>query len=225
MDALVSKCARLGGLAKMDGSALLGYALISFLYIISPGPAIFLAISNGLSASIDKVLLSSFGNIVGLLLLSGISWLGLGVLLTTSAKLFLVMKLLGAGYLIYLGIKQFRNAGVSLFTSPQKSTQDRKAGAYFVEGFLMAATNPKAIIFFIAFFPLFLDHKAAMLPQFFTMTGIFMALSFISLASYGLLASVVKGCFSSPQKMKCLHRVTGGLFIGMGVGLLQIKNT
>lgn len=201
------------------------YSVVSFFYIISPGPAIFLAISNGMSMGLKSVSMSSFGNIVGLFLLSCASISGLGVILTSSATLFLIVKFIGALYLFYLGVKQFR-AGKNAALSPQNNLENhsQKHSGFFKEGFLLAVTNPKPIIFFIALFPQFLSLDKPIVPQFFIMTAIFMFLSFWSLFSYGLIAKTARGLFHNQRGMMWFHRITGGLFIGMGVGLLQLKN-
>lgn len=209
----------------MEFDTLLIYLAVSFFYIIGPGPAVFLAMSNGMSYNVNAVVISSLGNITGLFILSSISILGLGTLLLTSASLFLAVKMMGAFYLIFLGIKQFR-ASRSL-TSKQRIDTFRKANnaSYFREGLLVAVTNPKPILFFTALFPQFLNIDSAIAPQFFIMTIIFMAISFCSLLSYGLLAKSARHWFSNETKMAWFHKITGGLFISMGVGLLSLKNS
>jgi len=209
----------------MNIDTLILYTIVSFFYIISPGPAIFLALANGMGGNLKAVMLSSFGNILGLFLLSSISIIGLGALILTSSTLFLMVKIVGATYLIYLGLKQFKIS--KALSNPTKTTIDktkRTGASYFTEGFILAATNPKPILFFIAIFPQFLTIEVSLVPQFFTLTIIFMTISFLSLFSYGYLAKSAKNIFSNKVGMKWFHRVTGGLFIGMGVGLLQLKN-
>ncbi len=209
----------------MSIDVLLVYAVVSFFYIISPGPAIFLAMSNGMSANMRVVAISSLGNITGLLLLSTLSILGLGAILAASSTLFLMTKLLGAGYLIYLGVKQFRHARNMAATEVAPIDGEvRRHRSYYTEGFLLAATNPKAILFFTAFYPQFLDMQAAMAPQFFIMTGLFMLLSFMSLFSYGYISKSARQWLTNQARMTWFHRITGGLFVGMGVGLLQLRN-
>jgi len=210
----------------MNLDVLLLYSVVSFFYIISPGPAVFLAISNAISTDMRIVAISSFGNIAGLFLLSAISILGLGALLLASSTLFLVVKVIGSSYLIYLGIKQFRIAKrtKSLVVKKGKSNGKKKSD-YFYEGFFLAATNPKPILFFTAIFPQFLDVETAIMPQFFIMTTIFMTLSFISLFSYGYISKSAKKLFSNQNGMSWFHRISGGLFVGMGFGLLQLKSS
>lgn len=202
------------------------YSIVSFFYIISPGPAVFLAISNGLTTNMKIVIISSFGNIAGLFLLSVISIFGLGALLSASSTLFFIVKMIGASYLIYLGIKQFRVVkDIETLAINKKTVILRKKSNYFYEGFFLAATNPKPILFFTAIFPQFLNVESSIAPQFFIMTITFMLISFFSLFSYGYISRSAKNLCTSQIRMTWLHRITGGLFIGMGVGLLQLKNS
>ncbi len=201
------------------------FCVFSFFYIISPGPAIFLAISNGMAAGLMSVFWSTAGNISGLFILSCISISGLGVLLISSASLFLIVKVIGALYLIFLGINQFRTIKILDASLSHMNTNDqRRSFSFFREGFLLALTNPKAILFFMALFPQFITLDQALMPQFFILTAIFMGLSFLSLFSYGFIGKSARGLFRNQRAMSWFHRVTGGLFIAMGLGLLQLKN-
>ena len=209
----------------MTVELLILYSVFSFFYIISPGPAIFLAISNGIARGLGSVFLSTAGNITGLFILSCISISGLGVVLTSSATLFLIVKVIGALYLIYLGIKQFRNVQIADPSSAQMIVSaPRSSRSFFQEGFLLALTNPKAILFFMALFPQFINVQEPLAPQFILLTAIFMCLSFLSLFSYGFIGKSARGLFTNQRAMTWFHRITGGLFIAMGVGLLQLKN-
>lgn len=209
----------------MNLEILLMYSIVSFFYIISPGPAIFLAISNGMTSDMKMVAISAFGNILGLFILSAVSISGLGTLLATSAKLFLIVKFIGASYLIYLGIKQFRNGKTSLIKEHSNlKIEERSQLSFFKGGFFLAVTNPKPILFFTALFPQFLNIKTAILPQFFIMTAIFMCFSFMSLFCYGYISKSAKSWFANQERMIWFHRITGGIFIVMGVGLLKLKN-
>ena len=209
----------------MNIDIIIMYSFVSFFYIISPGPAVFLALANGMSASLNAVVLSSLGNIIGLFFLSAISIIGLGSLILASATLFFIVKIIGAAYLIYLGLKQLKSSKALSNSELQTYvTEERTHHSYFFEGLLLAATNPKPILFFIAIFPQFLKIETPLIPQFFIMTTIFMTISFLSLFGYGYVAKSAKKVFSNKMGMKWFHRVTGGLFIGMGIGLLQLKN-
>lgn len=209
----------------MNLEMLLLYTVIAFFYVISPGPAIFLAIANGLSGTMKNVFFSSLGNISGLFLLSTVSILGLGALLLTSSSLFLAVKISGALYLLYLGLKQIKLASHAKLPLAELANNAIKNPFHnFKEGFLLASTNPKAIIFFTALFPQFLDIEHHLALQFFSMTAIFMLLSLCSLLSYAFIFKQAKSSLTKGNRMAWFHRITGGLFIGMGVLLLQIRS-
>ncbi|WP_435234789.1 LysE family translocator [Psychromonas sp. PT13] len=210
----------------MNYHTLLIYIFVSFFYIISPGPAIFLAIYNGVSKGTKVVMISALGNIIGLMFLSALSISGLSAILMASATLFIVVKVIGAVYLIYLGIRQIRfSKKVCDGTDVQKNIQQRSLTSYFKEGLFVAATNPKPILFFAALFPQFLDVSRPIPLQFIVMTLIFMTFSFLSLSTYGYLAQRAKGLLINAKRAKWFHRLSGGLFIGMGISLLSVKNT
>lgn len=216
----------------MSTSILLLYLVVSFFYIISPGPAVFLAISNGVTAGVKPLLMSTLGNILGLFILSLVSILGLGAIVVASSTLFLMVKIIGAVYLIYLGLKQIRQSRHNLqvlkgVSSEHSGTlkKHRSLASYGYEGFLLAVTNPKPILFFIAIFPQFLNTTSSIMSQFLVLTFAFMSISFFSLFSYGYLGKLTKALFSNEQRMQSFHQVTGGLFIMMGFGLLKLRNT
>lgn len=209
----------------MGISSWLLFIAVAIAAVASPGPAILLAISNSIRFGLSKVLLSSLGNISGLFLLSLAAIFGLGAIIKTSTTLFLIVKVIGAGYLIYLGVKQWRTKSnffdeATLQSSFEKS---KSAKRHYLEGFFIAMTNPKAILFFTALFPQFLNTQESLSIQFFIMTLTLMAMSFIALMTYGLLASKAKRWFAEGERTKWFNRVLGSVFISIGIGVLQLK--
>jgi len=207
----------------MNIDTILIYTIVSFFYITSPGPAIVLAILNGLNTNLKILAISSFANISGLFILSSISILGLGTLLTTNIIIFNIVKFIGAFYLIYLGIKMIKN-GKELNLNNNLSSKNKTNLNYFLESFFLAVTNPKPILFFTAIFPQFLNLNNEILPQFIVMTSIFLIISFSSLFTYGFIAKKSKKLFTNKSHMHWFHKITGGIFIGMGIALSQFKN-
>ena len=209
----------------MEITTWLLFMAVAIVAVISPGPAILLSISNSIRFGVSKVVLSSLGNICGLFLLSTAAIFGLGAVLKTSTTLFLVIKIVGAAYLIYLGIRQWRSK-TNFFDSaknPSESKQLKSNKRFFIEGFLIAMTNPKAILFFTALFPQFIHTQQALVPQFLIMTFTFMSISFVALVSYGALAKKAKRWLSTGQRAKWFNRTLGSLFVMIGVGLLQLR--
>ena len=199
------------------------YTLVATLAIISPGPAVLLAITNAMTHDLKLVAASSLGNITGLLALSSVSIFGLGAILMASTTLFMVVKIIGAIYLIYLGIRQFRSKGIPGLKTQNAAPKKTHIRFCFIQGLLVAITNPKPILFFTALFPSFLNTSKAVIPQFLIMTSTFMLISFITLMAYGYISQSAKSLLQDEKRMTWFNKITGGLFIVMAAGLLKIK--
>ena len=216
----------------MEITSWLLFIAVGTAAVVSPGPAILLAISNSVRFGMMKVLFSSLGNITGLFILSTAAIFGLGAILKTSDHLFLIVKLTGAAYLIYLGIRQCRSkadffteqTSANILNGNEQKKQNIKSNLIvFSEGFLIAMTNPKAILFFTAFFPQFINTNKSLPHQFLIMTFTFMGMSFICLMSYGLLASRVKKWFAYGNRTTWFNQILGSVFVVIGAGVLTLK--
>lgn len=206
----------------MDPQTLLAFVLVAALNIMSPGPAVLLAMRNGANGGWRAVLPSTLGNITGLFLLSAAAMLGLGVLLQASAMAFAIVKVAGACYLIYLGLRHLAGR-VQLAPPEPDAAAPRSTARLYGEALLVAGLNPKPILFFSAFFPQFLDTARSLLPQFFVLTGLFMAISCASLLLYGGLARQARGLLRRPSVVLWLNRAIGAAFVSFGVALLRLR--
>lgn len=208
----------------MQTSTLITYSLVAALSVVSPGPATLLAIRNGAAGGFRAVLPSTLGNVTGLFLLSAAAMLGLGVVLQSSAMLFLFLKLAGAAYLLYIGLRHLLGRSNIAPPPPGDAAQvPRGAGRLYLEAALVATMNPKPILFFTALFPQFLDAAAPLLPQFFILTGIFTAMSLVSLLVYGTLAHRARRLLRQPRIVVWINRLVGTLFIAFGLALQRLK--
>jgi len=209
----------------MPIETILSYSAVAWLAIASPGPAILLALRNGSAFGVRATLWSSLGNITGIFVLSATAMMGLGVLLMSSALLFGVVKTLGALYLFYVGLRHLLGRSSVVNTPSELSTGGASASPrkLYREGVLLAVTNPKPILFFTALFPQFVNTAAPLLPQFFVLTGIFMALSFITLSAYALVAGRARSLLVKPNIVKWINRVVGSVFISFGAALLALR--
>jgi homoserine/homoserine lactone efflux protein len=203
----------------------LAFLLVSLFVTFTPGPAVLLAVSNSLGVGPARAMISSLGNAVGLLLVSTAATAGLGVVLQTSATAFLVLKLLGAGYLVYLGIRQWRSGG-AMFAEPSGAQARASTPAWrlFGNGLTVALTNPKAILFFTALFPQFMHAGAGAAQQFVVLTVTFAGCAVFAHAVYVLLARGVKGRLAEPRRARLLNRLFGGSFVLLGVSLLGLRS-
>ena len=195
------------------------YTLVAFGAVVSPGPAVLLAITLGTQYGVRKTCYAILGNVVGLAVISAVSAVGLGALLAASSLAFLVMKVIGAIYLIYLGIKFWRTQEGLLAKVPTSTMAARtvRGGQLFSKALLIAVTNPKPILFFTALFPQFVNTQSALLPQLILLTGIFMLLSFCVLLGYALMGSKAQRWLFEPIRMRWFQRISGGLFVAMGL--------
>jgi threonine/homoserine/homoserine lactone efflux protein len=204
----------------------LSFLSVSLITTFSPGPAILLAMSNA-GRGVGKALFSSAGNALGIFLVSGAAMIGLGALLRTSMVLFTALKIVGALYLIYLGIRQWRGAGKPALVRASRGAQAAAGNAaqLFREGLLVALTNPKSIIFFTALFPQFIQPNAPIVPQFFMLTLTFVGCALLAHATYILIARSAGARLSAANSLRLLQRTSGVLFMSLGVALLAVKRS
>jgi|TARA_B110000503_G_scaffold82742_2_gene126316 homoserine/homoserine lactone efflux protein len=211
----------------MNIETIVTFSAVAGVAIVGPGPAILLAIRNGAAFGKRAVAWSSLGNVCGIFCMSAAAMLGLGVVLMSSAFLFTLVKLLGALYLFYIGVRHLSGRASALAVASGASDGLTVPGRLhlFREAFLLSATNPKPILFFTALFPQFIYIQETLLPQFFTLTGIFMCMSFLTLLGYALLASRARSVLFRPRVVTWFNRVVGAVFISFGAALLTVRRS
>ena len=192
----------------------LAFSSIAFIATISPGPAILLVTSVSLQHGPTRSLMSIAGNVSGLFLMSSASVLGLSSLLLYSGTAFAIVKFVGAAYLIYLGIKLWRN-GLG-FSNIESGTPPPKRRSLFSQGLLVALSNPKAIAFTTALFPQFISLSEPLLNQFAILVVTFMAFSAVCLFAYALLAHKVRHRSARMASDSIVGKLFGSAFIGAG---------
>jgi threonine/homoserine/homoserine lactone efflux protein len=211
----------------MTWSNWLVFAGVSLFMAFTPGPAVLLAVSNSVSVGASRAMLGSVGNALGVFLVSAVAMAGLGVLLSTSAVAFMLLKVAGAAYLVYLGIKQWRNGANALGAASAangESVPAQSATKLFFNGLTVAVTNPKSILFFTALFPQFLTPGAPALQQFFVLTTTFVVCTVLAHAFYVQVARGLKRVLADARRARLFSRVSGGAFVVLGLGLLRLQN-
>jgi homoserine/homoserine lactone efflux protein len=201
----------------------LSFTLIALFVTLTPGPAVILALSNSLALGPVRAMISSLGNALGLVIVASATITGLGALLMASATAFIALKIAGAGYLIYLGIKQWR-AKSSALGIERGVPQSVPAVRLFLRGLSVALTNPKAILFFIAFLPQFIEPGAWHATQAAVLIATFAGCSVAAHIFYVLLAQRLKRYLSSTPRQQAMNRLFGASFIGLGLSLFTLKN-
>jgi homoserine/homoserine lactone efflux protein len=187
---------------------------------------VLLAVSNAVSVGPRRAMWGSLGNAVGVFLVSAVAMAGLGVLLSSSATAFMVLKLAGAAYLVYLGIRQWRSGANAFADSPRPAAAALPPATLrlFGHGLTVALTNPKSILFFSALFPQFLAPEAPVAAQFFVLTATFAVFTVLSHAFYVLLARGMKHRFADLRRVRLFNRVAGAAFVLLGLGLLRLRS-
>ena len=201
----------------------LSFTFIAMLVTLTPGPAVIMALSNSISHGPWRAMIGSLGNAIGLLLIASATSAGLGALLIASATAFLVLKVAGASYLIYLGIKQWRSRNRAFDNVQANSSENLSGWKLFTKGFSVAITNPKAILFFAAFLPQFIQGGDSSLSYLAVLIITFAGCSIVAHLFYALLAQTLKGYLATPARAKALNRLFGASFMGLGISLLTIR--
>jgi threonine/homoserine/homoserine lactone efflux protein len=199
---------------------LLAFTLASIVLIVIPGPSVLFTIGRALALGRMGGLLSVLGNALGLLPVVGLVALGVGVVVAQSVVLFTIVKVVGAGYLIYLGIQAIRHR-YRAADQAGGAVAPRSAWRQLGEGFLVGITNPKTIAFFVAVLPQFVDLSAGAVPlQMIQLGLVFFAIALVSDGIWALVAASARSWFGrSPKRIARLSATGGGLMIGLG-GLL-----
>lgn len=198
------------------------FVAASWALIIAPGPDMMYVITRGMSQGRKAGLLSALGVTLGILVHTISAAFGLAVLLQTSAMAFLIVKYMGALYLIYLGLKALKSK--SNFT-PLKPQQKMDSRSIFWQGVLSNVLNPKVALFFLAFLPQFVNRDQGFVPLQMLVLGILFALFgiiFLSVLGY-FSGGVGNWLSSSPRFAAILRWLTGGIFVGLGIRLAFVE--
>jgi threonine/homoserine/homoserine lactone efflux protein len=192
----------------------LAFVVASIALALLPGPIVTLVIANGLRHGSAAALTNIAGVQAGLAIVIGIVAIGLTSLMATMGYWFDWVRFAGAAYLVWLGLRLIRSpvAGVDAAAPPPPR------GGFFLQGFLVALSNPKLLVFFGAFIPQFVDMSKDHFPQVALLGLTFMVISAITDATYGLLAGRVRRFFSA-RRTRLLSRVSGTFMIGGGIWL------
>jgi threonine/homoserine/homoserine lactone efflux protein len=200
-------------------TGLLAFIGISLLLAITPGPDMAVVTKNALAHGRRGVVLTTTGIAVALAIWITATAVGLSALLRASGEAFLVIKLLGAAYLAYLGVRTLidsRRKPDDLFGSAPAAAP---AHAIFRQGFLSAMSNPKLGVFFVTFLPQFVAPGQAVLPRLFLLGVIFALIGWTWMNVYGLFVTRIRDFITAPRVRQWMERVTGVVLLGFGTRL------
>ena len=197
----------------------LDFLVTSLIVVLIPGTGVVFTVSTGLVLGRRASLWASLGCTAGIVPHLLATVLGLAAVLHTSALAFQALKFAGVAYLFYLAWATWRDKAA--FAVDDQAPVARSAGGIVVKAFLLNILNPKLSIFFLAFLPQFVDAAApSPLTHLLTLSGVFMAMTFVVFVVYGLLAHAFrKAVIESPRVQAWLRRGFAATFAGLGANL------
>jgi threonine/homoserine/homoserine lactone efflux protein len=200
--------------------SLLAFAATSFALIVVPGPSVLFVISRGVALGGRAAVATVVGNAAGAYSQVVVVALGLGALIERSAALFTGVKLVGAAYVVYLGVQAIRHRR-RLASVLDSATAPRGTRRILREGYVVGVTNPKAAVFMAAVLPQFTDPAKGHVPvQLLVLGLIFVAIALVSDSTWGLAAGAARTWLGrSPRRLEALGGLGGLVMIGLGVRL------
>ncbi len=199
----------------MSPESAISFLFIIFIFAITPGPGVFALLARSLASGVKPCIGLAFGMAVSDVIYLILACFGLAVIAEQWAGLFMTIRFAGALYLFYLGWKMW-NASSELSLQNGAGDVTFTAAKGFFQGFLISASNPKVIFFYIAFLPTIMDLNSLTpsdiaLASAITLTGLMMGLMTVVVC-----ASSARRFFTSPKAVKGLNRTSGGIMIGAG---------
>jgi homoserine/homoserine lactone efflux protein len=208
----------------MEFTTWLTFFAASWAISISPGPGAIASMSAGLNHGFRYGYVTIIGLVLGIwtqLLVVGV---GLGALVATSGTAFTVVKWLGVGYLVWLGIQQWR-APARPMVAASDSTELVSQWALILKAWMINVVNPKGTVFLLAVVPQFITLSAPLLPQYLTIGATLAFTDMVVMAGYTALASRVLGALKEPSHIRAMNRTFGSLFVVAGSLLALFKRS
>lgn len=185
---------------------------------LTPGPNGLLSLTHGVRHGFHKTIFTVMGGALGFFVLIAASLAGLGALLATSEKAFTICKWIGAAYLVYLGIRLWRAPPMLVRADGDPGKRSTESGVVlFKEGFLVATSNPKALIFFAAFLPQFMVPGVGFVAHLMIFGGTFVLVEIAYELMLAFAAQRIAPWLS--RHARTFNRITGGMFVGIGAVL------
>jgi len=201
----------------------LAFLLASFLLIQIPGPSLLFTIGRALSVGRREAMLSVLGNALGLFAQATVVALGLGAIVAASEHAHDVLRLLGAAYIVWLGVQTIRNRSAArIALLAEDTTQATGAHRSLLAGFIVGSTNPKTLVFFASFLPQFVDRDAAtpVTAQMLILGFVFAVMGGTSDAIWATIAGRTRDWFAArPTRLDALGSAGGAMMIALGAYL------
>jgi threonine/homoserine/homoserine lactone efflux protein len=201
-------------------SHLLAFAVTALVIIVVPGPSVLFvfgrALGLGRTAGVATVVGNTLGEYVQVLAVA----FGIGALAERSVLMFTMLKLAGAGYLVYLGVQAIRHRH-SLVATLAAPVERKSVARITLDGLFVGATNPKTVVFLAAILPQFIDRSAGDVPaQILLLGAIFSAIALICDSAWALAVGSARSWLArSPRRLSALGGTSGLIMIGLGTAL------
>lgn len=194
----------------------LSFFVAIFIFGVTPGPGVFAILGRALASGASACFFLALGMVVSDIIYLVLACFGLAALAEHWSAAFTLVRLVGAVYLVYLGVRLWRTSRQPLADAVRPP---ERSGLSFVQGFVISASNPKVILFYIAFLPTFIDlgglsHGDIALAALLTLVGLMAGLMLIAAG-----AASARRVLQSPRGRKTLDRAAGSVMIGAGAFL------
>ena len=197
----------------MDWLTLLSLTIATFVYAISPGPGLFAVLSISTRYGAMPAMWLSLGHTVGDIIYVTVAMLALSALAEIISNSLLYVKILGASYLIYIGYQQWRSKGVSF----EQSNKNESILKLLLAGFIVGVTNPKTIIFYLSFLPIFVDLNNLTIATEVQVISVIGITVFFVLSLANVLGLKLRRHIENPVVIKRVNEVTGVTMILVGI--------
>jgi len=200
-----------------SSSQWIAFLVASILFIQVPGPSVLFMLGRALTVSLRDALVSVVGNGLGLMTQVLLVAIGLGAVVAASATAYTVLKLVGAAYVVWLGIQAIRHRSDARRAMLENTAESERAGKALATGFVVGVTNPKTIVFFVAFLPQFTSASAPAGPQLAMLGLVFGAMAITSDSIWAVLAGRARRWFARrPERLDKPGAAGGVLMIALG---------
>ncbi|MGA2528945.1 MAG: LysE family translocator [Acidimicrobiales bacterium] len=198
---------------------LTAFALTALVIIVIPGPSVMFVVARALSYGRKAAVLTVIGNTLGEYLQVVAVAFGVGEVVERSVAVLTGLKLFGAVYLVYLGVRAIRDRR-SLLTMLEPGQRPSRR-RFLLQGFVVGASNPKTVVFLVAILPLFVDRAQGAIPvQILVLGVVFSAIAIVSDNVWGLFAGTARAWFArSPKRLELIGGIGGLAIIAVGVRL------
>jgi threonine/homoserine/homoserine lactone efflux protein len=203
-----------------SSSQWIAFLVASFLFIQVPGPSLLFMLGRALTVSLREALLSVVGNALGLLSQALLVAVGLGAVVAASATVYWIIKLIGAAYVLWLGVQAIRHRADARLSLQSADRPRERTGAAVLTGYLVGVTNPKTVLFFVAFLPQFASPTGPTGLQIALLGLVFALMEIVSDSVWATLAGKARLWISRrPQRLDTVGATGGVMMIGLGTTL------